>query len=83
MWRYWRTDHGNDATKYEFNPTWPNHHDAAQDAADDYHSNHDGWEASWPVDFSVESPDGVVKSFSVDREARPEFYVREEISNAQ
>lgn len=26
---------------------------AAEDAADDYHNRHDGWEATWPLTFAI------------------------------
>ena len=42
----------------------------AEQAADDYHSNHDGWEASWPQIICVEQ-DGETGTFSVDRDNVP------------
>lgn len=48
---------------------------AAEDAASDYHSNHDGWESHWPLTFVIyESEAGPeLARFSVDREAAPQF----------
>lgn len=52
--------------------------DAAEEAADDYHSNHDGWENSWPLTICVEQ-DGKTGQFIVDREARPHFTATEDL----
>jgi hypothetical protein len=49
----------------------------AQDAADDYHSNHDGWESSWPIKFTVQLQDGTERSFNVDRDYDPVFFAAE------
>ena len=47
----------------------------AEECAEDYYYNHDGWEASWPSDMYLrETEDGpVVVTFSVDMEATPSF----------
>ncbi len=47
----------------------------AQECAEDYHSNHDGWEASWPLTFALyASKDGPeVGRFEVEREMEPTF----------
>lgn len=63
---------------YELDTHWDIHNDgrwAAQDAADNYHSEHDGWECSWPLIFSLhESENGPeICRFSVNREAEPVF----------
>ena len=48
----------------------------ARDAARDYHANHDGWEASWPLEFSLHETEGGPEQarFEVRREAEPVFY---------
>lgn len=48
---------------------------AAADAAEDYHSRHDGFESRWPLDFTIfESEDGPgVGCCEVEREHVPEF----------
>jgi hypothetical protein len=47
------------------------------DLADDYHSNHDGWESAWPLEFRIYKH-GVEKArFSIEREYSPEFYALE------
>jgi hypothetical protein len=53
--------------------------DVAVDAAEDYHSNHDGWESVWPLDiFIYESEEGpAIARFEVEREAVPQFYAWE------
>lgn len=67
-----------DNHSYPLETNWDIHEDgeyAAQDAAEDYHSNHDGWEASWPVDVSLrETKDGpVIATYQVEREYEPQF----------
>lgn len=49
----------------------------AELCADDFHSNHDGWESRWPRDITIyETEEGPpIASFEVDREAIPHFYV--------
>jgi len=47
----------------------------AESCAEDYHSNHDGWEDSWPLIIALfNSEDGPeITRFEVDREAVPQF----------
>ena len=46
----------------------------AQEAAADYHRDHGGWEASWPVAFTLFNEDGdSLGDFEVERETVPEF----------
>lgn len=47
----------------------------ATDLADDYHSNHDGWEANWPVEFRIYKDSECVWKGEIDREMEPAFYV--------
>lgn len=57
----------------EDNPEW-----VAEEAAKDYHSNHDGWEDSWPLDFELFTAAGVsLGVFTVEREAVPSFSATE------
>jgi hypothetical protein len=48
----------------------------AQEAADDYHSNHDDWGSSWPLIFSLHETEGgpELARFEVERELEPVFY---------
>lgn len=48
----------------------------ASECAEDYYSNHDGWEAKWPIELEVLSrADGsVLGRFSVSMEIEPHFY---------
>ena len=51
--------------------------DTAIEAADDYHSNHDGWESRWPLTFDLyENEEGgaAFARFEVERESVPEFW---------
>lgn len=56
---------------------------SAQLCADDYHSNHDGWEITWPRDFALyETEDGLeVARFSIEREVEPRFYARRQTAS--
>lgn len=48
----------------------------AQLAAEDYHSEHDGWEDSWPITLTIWLADGtLIGRFEVDRDYEPVFYV--------
>lgn len=48
----------------------------AERCAEDYHSNHDGWESNWPLTFALHATeDGPeVARLNIDREAVPHFY---------
>lgn len=60
---------------YEFKSIWhvddPDH--IAEAAAEDYHSNHSGWEDTWPIDFEIFSEGRSLGVFTVEREMVPEF----------
>lgn len=46
----------------------------AEDAAEDYHSHHDGWESQWPLVFRIFNKDELpLGKFEVEREAVPSF----------
>ena len=46
----------------------------AEDCAEDFHSNHDGWESKWPLDFKVWYDFGeVLGVFQIEREYEPLF----------
>ena len=48
---------------------------AAEMAAEDYHTNHDGWESTWPLTFVILNDElNELGRFSVDREAVPHFH---------
>jgi hypothetical protein len=51
----------------------------AREAAEDYHSEHDGWEANWPLEFALhETENGPeIARFEVQREVEPVFYATE------
>jgi hypothetical protein len=49
----------------------------ATDLAEDYHSNHDGWEAHWPLQIRIYDDGVEVARFSVERENEPVFYAWE------
>lgn len=47
----------------------------AEECAENYHSEHDGWEATWPLTFAMhETEDGPERArMNVEREAVPSF----------
>jgi len=47
------------------------------DLAEDYHSNHDGWESSWPLQFRIYEGDAEIARFQVEREHEPTFCAHE------
>ena len=50
---------------------------AAEDAADDYHSNHDGWDGAWPIVLMLLTEDGSeIGRFDIEREFDPVFSAR-------
>ena len=80
--RYYRPDDGTTAEDaYECDTTWSDEfpHRVAEDCADDYHSNHDGWECSWPIELVVLSQfaNEPLGTFEIDRETTPVFYAHE------
>ena len=44
------------------------------DLADDYHSYHDGWESTWPLEFRIYKDGSELARFNVDCEHEPRFY---------
>lgn len=52
----------------------------AEDAAQDYFDNHDGWESSWPLTFVILDEDfNELGQFVVDMEAVPSFFVTKKL----
>ena len=50
----------------------------AQDAGDNFHWEHDGWESQYPITLSIFRTDGVLLGvFEVDREVVPQFHAKE------
>jgi hypothetical protein len=75
MAKYFYSDEDED-TAFEFeshhteeNPDW-----IAEAAAEDYHDNHDGWEANWPLILTIWADDKrLLGKFEVERETTPVF----------
>ena len=45
-----------------------------EDCANDYHSEHDGWESSWPITFRIWTESGeVLGDYLVERDYDPVF----------
>lgn len=77
--KYWLPDHGmseDDAFSCEVN-AYLDADMKAEEAAEDYHDNHDGWEANWPLTIKIADSESHLGTFEVDREARPYFSARE------
>ena len=54
-----------------------NVHRIVEDMADDYHTNHDGWEANWPLTFVIlDEGNHELGRYLVDRETIPSFLAR-------
>lgn len=77
--KFWRPDYSetvDDADEFEikhFDPT-DDLDFAAEEYAEYYHSNRDGWECSWPIVFYIADEDGkFLGRVSVERESRPHF----------
>lgn len=50
----------------------------AEDAANDYHSEHDGWESHWPLTFRIWDDQGkLLGDYNVDRDYDPVFHASE------
>lgn len=45
----------------------------AEEAAEHFHSKRDGWECSWPLQFTIIDDAGQEHRFIVDRESVPQF----------
>lgn len=58
---------------------------AAQDCALDFHGEHDGWEASWPLEIALyASEDGPeIARLNVERDYDPTFMARHVPPNAR
>ena len=82
-YRYYIPDHGEDADDCcEFDSkrcVTPDSDEwdkelLAEQAAEDLHDNHDGWECSWPLVLVLLTADGLeLGSFEVEREHTPTF----------
>ena len=60
---------------YKFSTIW-DADDAelmAEEAAEDYHSNHDGWESHWPLKLAIFDGDKLIGKFEVELEHQPHF----------
>ena len=62
-------------SSYSFQTKLTDHDLIAEAAANEYFSNHDGWENKWPLDFNVEI-DNKVYEFEIELETMPSFSAR-------
>lgn len=60
---------------FECETKWPDDFPQwiAEDCAEDFHGNHDGWDSSWPLQLTVILESGEEITFEIDRESRPVF----------
>jgi len=80
QYRYGVQEHDADFDNaYEIESVWVSDIEhVAKQAAENYHSNHDGWECSWPLTFIIWDLEGIeLGRFSVDRDYDPIFYARQ------
>lgn len=65
--------------RWDFPKNQPTYNEAwrlvATDLAEDYHSNHDGWEDTWPVNVRIYKDSECVWSGDVGLEMKPYFHV--------
>lgn len=78
----YRVDNGtmddDDSHEFESNFDSSDGEWVAEAAAEDFHSKHDGWDASWPITIVIMNADGsVIGTFSVERENVPQFLATE------
>lgn len=75
-WKY--CVHSDDDDVLEFNSSCDLSEDGeflAKQAAEDYHSKHDGWESSWPIPFTIWDNSGkLIGKYTVERDVEPVFY---------
>ncbi|EKS29278.1 hypothetical protein [Afipia felis] len=69
----------NDGERYDFKSNFTSDTETgkgwlAESAAEDFYNEHDGWEARWPLEFSIYEGETFLGCFSVDMESQPHFY---------
>lgn len=64
---------------YSFETEWNSAHGEwiAEDAAQSYHQNNDGWEDSWPLTFAISVEGEYLGRFTVELEFEPTFSARQ------
>ncbi len=60
-------------------PHWQDAHGSAEECAEHYHDNHDGWESVWPLDVTLYDGDENLGTFVVEMEAEPIFTASEKV----
>lgn len=75
--KFWRTDYSqDDAITFEVDQ-WGDSDDlrwAAEQFGEHYYNERDGWECSWPMEFTVAKEDGTILGrVDIDKEDRPYF----------
>ena len=65
----------NGGHKFKFNTTWIVEYDdhIAEETANDYFNNHDGWEDSWPIRIELFIESKSIGVYSVELEHQPIF----------
>lgn len=77
QYRYSRPDTMGEGEFHSFSSVWDENSARflAEDAAEDYHKNNDGWDAHWPIQLRIMSDSGdEIGIFTVESEAQPSFY---------
>lgn len=81
--KIWRDDYSEtieDADDFECGIYWNGEfdlEDVGAEYGEFYHSERGGWEANWPIVFSIaDETGGFLGKVSVDRQAEPVFYAK-------
>lgn len=79
--KFFRPDYGEtieDAYEHTFKTAFPDDIQfLAQEYAEFYHNNRDGWEAHWPMVFVVaDENDSILGTYEVERDSMPVFSAR-------
>lgn len=64
-----------DSDKLDLQTTWgvDDVNYIVDDAAEDFHAKHDGWESTWPLNFEIFIDDVSQGVYNVEREMTPTF----------
>lgn len=74
VYTYTRPARSNYCFTIELDTNWDNDPAyVAEECAQHFHDNHDGWETVWPIEFLVTLTDGRQVLCYVERDVRPEF----------
>ena len=79
VWNYWVGGYIQPEDAYSIVTGHIDHDYVVEKCAEDYHDNENWREDTWPLKFTVESPDGESKTFLVNRVIATSFTVVEDV----